>query len=310
MKTREGLRRDDRPRAHAGGEDPEPAVLRGARRRAGRRLRVARRSTSAPHRRSATRRARRAIRRACCSRTGRRCCIRLPSARSTGSQLSSAETALLVVPMFHVNAWGTPYAGAMCGAKLVMPGPGLDGKSVYELMRDEKVTLALGVPTVWLNLFNHVDAAHLDPKKDLVPEARGHRRLGRAARDERALRDAVRNVRRPRVGDDRNVAARHHLQSAARSTPAASLAQRLDVQGKQGRPIYGVELRITDDEGRPLPHDGKAYGHLIVRGPWSRRATSAARAAMSSTPTASSTPATSRRSTPTATCRSPIARRT
>src|SRR5512137_2860869 len=72
-----------------------------------------------------------------------------------GLGLSRAETALLVVPMFHVNAWGMPYAGAMCGAKLVMPGPGLDGKSVYELMKDEKVTLALGVPTVWLMLFNH-----------------------------------------------------------------------------------------------------------------------------------------------------------
>ena len=85
-----------------------------------------------------------------------------------GLGLSSAESALLVVPMFHVNAWGMPYAGAMCGAKLVLPGAGLDGKSVYELMKDEKVTLALGVPTVWLMLFNHVDAAKLDPKQDLV----------------------------------------------------------------------------------------------------------------------------------------------
>ncbi len=82
--------------------------------------------------------------------------------------VGARESTLLVVPMFHVNAWGMPYAGAMCGAKLVLPGPGLDGKSVYELMRDEKVTLALGVPTVWLMLFNHVDAAKLDPKTDLA----------------------------------------------------------------------------------------------------------------------------------------------
>ena len=84
-----------------------------------------------------------------------------------GLGLGTNETALLVVPMFHVNAWGMPYAGALCGAKLVMPGPGLDGKSVYELMRDEKVTLALGVPTVWLMLFQYVDANKLEPKQDL-----------------------------------------------------------------------------------------------------------------------------------------------
>src|SRR5206468_6586089 len=70
--------------------------------------------------------------------------------------------------MFHVNAWGMPYAGAMSGAKLVMPGPALDGKSVYDLMRDEKVTIALGVPTVWLMLLQHVDKKGLDPRRDLV----------------------------------------------------------------------------------------------------------------------------------------------
>ncbi len=85
-----------------------------------------------------------------------------------GLGLSSAESTLLVVPMFHVNAWGMPYAGAMCGAKLVMPGPALDGKSVYELMRDEKVTLALGVPTVWLMLFNHVDRPSSIRRRDLA----------------------------------------------------------------------------------------------------------------------------------------------
>ena len=73
--------------------------------------------------------------------------------------ISAAETLLLVVPMFHVNAWGMPYAGALSGAKLVMPGAGLDGRSVYELLRDEMVTMALGVPTVWLLLLQHVETA-------------------------------------------------------------------------------------------------------------------------------------------------------
>jgi acyl-CoA synthetase (AMP-forming)/AMP-acid ligase II len=184
-----------------------------------------------------------------------------------GLGLSSAESALLVVPMFHVNAWGMPYAGAMSGAKLVMPGPGLDGKSVYELMRDEKVTLALGVPTVWLMLFNHVDAAGLDPRRDLVLKRAviGGSAAPRAMseRFERAFGTFVVHAwgmtEMSPLGTVCNLLPKH------RDYP---LERRLDVQGKQGRAIYGVELRITNDEGRELPHDGVAFGHLMVRGPW------------------------------------------
>jgi len=84
-----------------------------------------------------------------------------------GLAIGAAETVLLVVPMFHVNAWGMPYAGAMSGARLVLPGPALDGASIYGLMRDEQVTLALGVPTVWLMLLQHVDTARLKPRDEL-----------------------------------------------------------------------------------------------------------------------------------------------
>ena len=182
--------------------------------------------------------------------------------------ISAAETLLLVVPMFHVNAWGMPYAGAMSGAKLVMPGAGLDGKSVYELLRDEKVTMALGVPTVWLMLLQHVEAAQPRPEAGAGAAARGDRRIGRAARDEREIRSAIRRVRRPRVGHDGDVAAGHGLQSAWTSIADARSSERLDLQARQGRPIFGVEMKITDDDGRSLPHDGKAYGHLMVRGPW------------------------------------------
>jgi fatty-acyl-CoA synthase len=187
-----------------------------------------------------------------------------------GLGFSAAESALLVVPMFHVNAWGTAYAGAMSGAKLVMPGPGLDGRSVYELMRDEEVTLALGVPTVWLNLFNHVDAAGLDPKKDLCL-----RRIvigGSAA--PRAMSERFETQFGTFVVHAWGMTEMSPLGTVCNLLPkhrGASSAQRLDVQGKQGRPLYGVELRITDDAGRPLPHDGKAFGHLMVRGPWITR---------------------------------------
>jgi acyl-CoA synthetase (AMP-forming)/AMP-acid ligase II len=184
-----------------------------------------------------------------------------------GLALSAAETTLLVVPMFHVNAWGAPYAGAMSGAKLVMPGPALDGKSVYELMRDEKVTLALGVPTVWLNLFNHIDAAKLDPKKDLVLK----RVVIGGSAAPRAMSERFETQFGTFVVHAWGMTEMSPLGTICNLLPkhgGANLAQRLDVQAKQGRPVFGVELRITDDEGRPLPHDGKAYGHLMVRGPW------------------------------------------
>ena len=184
--------------------------------------------------------------------------------------ISAEDALLLVVPMFHVHAWGMPYAGAMVGAKLVMPGPGLDGKSVYELLRDEKVTLALGVPTVWLMLLQHVEAAGLDPKADLAL-----RRVvigGSAA--PRAMSEKFETTfgafvvhawgmtEMSPLGTVCNLLAKHR---------GCTLEQRLDVQAKQGRPIFGVEMKITDDVGRSLPHDGNAFGHLMVRGPWISR---------------------------------------
>ena len=184
-----------------------------------------------------------------------------------GLGLGTNECALLVVPMFHVNAWGMPYAGALCGAKLVMPGPGLDGKNVYELMRDEKVTLALGVPTVWLMLFQHVDANKLEPKNDLS-----------------LTRVVIGGSSAPRAMSERfetNFGAFViHAWGMTEMSPLGTvcnllpkhrdynLQQRLDIQAKQGRPVFGVEMRITDDDGKVLPNDGKAFGHLMVRGPW------------------------------------------
>ena len=181
--------------------------------------------------------------------------------------ISAGDALLMVVPMFHVNAWGTPYAGAMAGAKLVLPGPALDGRSIYELIRDEKVSLALGVPTVWLMLLQHVETAGIDPKQECTL-----RRVvigGSAApRAMCAKFDALFGAfvvhawgmtEMSPLGTVCNLLPKHRD-----FTPG----QRLDVQAKQGRPIFGVELKITDDAGRRLPHDGKAFGHLMVRGPW------------------------------------------
>ena len=187
-----------------------------------------------------------------------------------GVGLSIHDSALLVVPMFHVNAWGTPYAGAMCGAKLVMPGPGLDGKSVYELMKDEKVTLALGVPTVWLMLFSHVDAAKLEPKRDLSLK----RVVIGGSAAPRAMCERFEKEFGAFVVHAWGMTEMSPLGTVCNLLPrhtGLSLDARLDVQKKQGRPLYGVELKITDDGGRRLPQDGVAFGHLMVRGPWITR---------------------------------------
>jgi fatty-acyl-CoA synthase len=188
-----------------------------------------------------------------------------------GLAISSADTALVVVPMFHVNAWGMPYAGAMCGARLVLPGARLDGKSVYELMRDERVTIALGVPTVWLMLFRHVDGAGCSPVHDLCLQRVV---IGGAAAPmsmiERFERDFCAVVihawgmtELSPLGTVCRLQPRHAL------LPAEA---RRRVQARQGRPVFGVSLKIVDDAGVRLPHDGIAAGNLMVRGPWVARA--------------------------------------
>jgi len=184
--------------------------------------------------------------------------------------LSPDESVLLVVPMFHVNAWGMPYAAPMSGAKLVLPGPALDGKSVYALLQDERVTLALGVPTVWLMLLQHVDAEGLDPKRDLVL-----RRIvigGSAA--PRAMSEAFEMKFGAFVVHAWGMTEMSPLGTICNLLPkhrSYDLPRRLDVQAKQGRAMFGVEMKITDDDGREQPRDGKAFGHLLVRGPWVTR---------------------------------------
>jgi fatty-acyl-CoA synthase len=174
---------------------------------------------------------------------------------------------LLVVPMFHVNAWSMPYAGAMSGAKLVLPGPALDGASVYELLRDEQVTLALGVPTVWMMLLQHAAAAGLKPSAELALR----RVVVGGAAVPRAMAEAFGRdfgafvvhawglTETSPVGTVCNLLPKH------RALPPE---ERLHVQAKQGRAVFGVSLKLTDDAGQRLPHDGQAAGHLKIRGPW------------------------------------------
>jgi 3-(methylthio)propionyl---CoA ligase len=178
--------------------------------------------------------------------------------------LSARDVILPVVPMFHVNAWGTPYACAMVGAKIVFPGPGLDGASLYELFEQEKVTMSAGVPTVWLGLLNYVKQSN-----------RKFSTMDRTVIGGSACPPAMIKT----FQDDYGVRVLHAW-GMTELSPLGTLntfkekhfklseAERFAIQQKQGRVIFGVEMKIVDGDGKALPHDGKAFGDLLVRGPW------------------------------------------
>ena len=181
--------------------------------------------------------------------------------------LSADECLLLIVPMFHANAWGTPYSAPMMGAKLVLPGQKLDGQSVYELMRDEGVTVSQGVPTVWLMFFQFLDEhPEIDVGKlKLRTVGSGGSALPRhmLERFERKLGIGVLQgwgmTEMSPLGVIGNLLPKH------RTLP---WEQQADVKLKQGRGIWGVELKLIDVDGREVPRDGVTAGHVHVRGPW------------------------------------------
>jgi fatty-acyl-CoA synthase len=179
-------------------------------------------------------------------------------------QIGESETILPIVPMFHVNAWGIPYGATLTGAKLVMPGAKLDGASVHELLAAEEVTMTAGVPTVWLSLLDHwhkTGARVPSLKRILIGGSAAPQSMIEAFQDEFGIevRHAWGMTEMSPLGS---------LGVLKPKMKNASKAERYRVQRKQGRPIYGVEMRIVDDQGKELPHDGKAFGELQVRGPW------------------------------------------
>jgi 3-(methylthio)propionyl---CoA ligase len=176
---------------------------------------------------------------------------------------SARSVVLPVVPMFHVNAWGIPYFAPMSGAKLVFPGAALDGKSLYELFESEKVTQTAGVPTVWLALLAYMKENKLkfSTLKAVV--------VGGSACPP-AMIDSFR--------DDYGVECRHAW-GMTEMSPLGSMCtlktkhlglpreKKKELENKQGRAVYGVQMKIVDGEGKELPRDGKAFGDLLVRGP-------------------------------------------
>ena len=179
-----------------------------------------------------------------------------------GFGFSAVDTVLPVVPMFHVNAWGLPYAAAMAGAKLVMPGPRLDGESLHGLIRREGVTLTAGVPTVWLGLLDWVEARG----ETLAPVRRVG--IGGSACPpvmiERFAALGVSVVHAWGMTETSPVAVTNQPKhSQAGLAPEARLA----LARKQGRPLFGVELRAVGPAGESVPRDGEAFGAMLVRGP-------------------------------------------
>jgi acyl-CoA synthetase (AMP-forming)/AMP-acid ligase II len=186
--------------------------------------------------------------------------LAMPDAMGIGAK----DVILPVVPMFHVNAWGVPYAAPMVGAKLVFPGPHLDGKSLHELMEGEKVTFSAGVPTVWLGLINHAKQHKLEFST-----------LRRTVIGGSACPPAMMRT----LEDDFGIEV-IHAWGMTEMSPLGTLSKlkakhdTLDVQArhrileKQGKVIFGVDMAILGDDGQPLPWDGQASGNLVVRGPW------------------------------------------
>ena len=178
--------------------------------------------------------------------------------------ISARDAILPVVPMFHVNAWGIPYSAALTGAKLVFPGPGMDGKSVYEMIENEGVTYAAGVPTVWQMLLTY-----------MKPNGLKFSTLKRTVIGGSACPPAMIDAFR----DDYAVEVLHAW-GMTELSPLGTLCtltnkhlklpkeEQMKLLMKQGRAIYGVDMKIVNDAGGEQPHDGKSYGDLLVRGPW------------------------------------------
>ena len=178
--------------------------------------------------------------------------------------ISARDAILPVVPMFHVNAWGLPYVAALTGAKVVYPGPAMDGKSIYELMEAEKVTFAAGVPTIWQMLLTHMQSNGLKFSS-----------LNRTVIGGSACPPAMIDTFRDEFGVDVL-----HAWGMTETSPLGTVGtlknkhlklpkeQQLAIRLKQGRAVFGVDMKIVGDDGKDQPWDGKAYGDLLVRGPW------------------------------------------
>ena len=178
--------------------------------------------------------------------------------------LSSRDAVLPVVPMFHVNAWGIPYSAALTGCKVVFPGPAMDGKSLYELIEAEGVTYAAGVPTIWQMLLTFVGTQGLKfstLKRTVIGGSACPPAMITAFQDGYGV-EVLHAWGMTEMSPLGTLCTLKNRQLALPKPEQDRILQ------KQGRAIYGVDMKIVDSSGAELPWDGKTYGDLLVRGPW------------------------------------------
>ncbi|MEM6648871.1 MAG: long-chain-fatty-acid--CoA ligase [Pseudomonadota bacterium] len=185
------------------------------------------------------------------------------TALPTSLGINPHDVVLPVVPMFHVNAWGVPYSMMLLGFKVVFPGPGMDGASLYEQIEGEGVTYSLGVPTVWLNLLQHVE------ENNLSFSTMKYTLVGGAALNRRVIEGFEALGVKSRQG-----------WGMTEMSPTGTVnfeedgffdlpkEERIEKQLRQGKALPLIDMRIVSEKGEPLPHDGGHEGHLHVRGPW------------------------------------------
>jgi len=177
--------------------------------------------------------------------------------------LSAVDTVLSIVPMFHVNAWGIPFAAATSGARLVLPGARLDGASVYELIEQERVTVSAGVPSVWQLLLEYLAKHQLRlsaMRRVIIGGSACPESLIRGFQDDHGV-DVIQAWGMTEMSPIGTMGA------PTERIAAADAATRLRYTAKQGRVLFGVDLQITDDDGAVLAHDGHTPGHIQVKGP-------------------------------------------
>lgn len=188
----------------------------------------------------------------------------LAAALPDALDLSARDVVLPVVPMFHVNAWGLPYAAALVGCKLVFPGAALDGKSLHDLFEAERVTVSAGVPTVWQGLLAHTEVNGLKfstMKRTVIGGSACPPAMTRLFEEKYGVHvlHAWGMTEMSPLGTACTFKAKH---------ADWDTEQKLALQAKQGRALYGVDMKIVGEDGAELPWDGTTYGDLLVRGPW------------------------------------------
>ncbi|WP_338848383.1 3-(methylthio)propionyl-CoA ligase [Massilia sp. W12] len=186
------------------------------------------------------------------------------SALPNAINVSACDVVLPVVPMFHVNAWGLPYSTLLSGAKMVFPGPALDGKSLFEIFENERVSFSAGVPTVWLGLLTYM-------KQNQLQFSTFKRTVIGGSACPPAMMDSLIDDFGVEVVHGWGMTEMSPLGTAG-SLMASHLAlpkdQQRKILQKQGHAVYGVDMKIVNEEGQEQAWDGKSWGHLLVRGPW------------------------------------------